>query len=302
MKYLVMETHPAYAVVLDEDGRFLKAANLRYQVGDTVQDIVELRTPQKKVVPAWRPLSGLAAAAACLCLVFFGWYQPNYTAYGTLRIQINPDVEMTVSRTDRVLDLEGLNDDGEDLIEGYSYRGKDRETAANELVERAIDMGYLSGGETVSITVSSADADWQAREEAQARAQLEERYGETVVIRLGGDPAPEDTPQQADPPEVVIPVTPPEPADDGTDYGDTDYGPNADGATDYADTAGSSGAAGAADTDYGPYTDGVTDYQDRGDDGDDDGADEDDRDEDDRDDDWDDDGDDDWDDDWDDDD
>ena len=275
MKYLVMETHPAYAVVLDEDGRFLKAANLRYQVGDTVQDIVELRTPQKKVVPAWKPLSGLAAAAACLCLVFFGWYQPNYTAYGTLRIQINPDVEMTVSRTDRVLDLEGLNDDGEDLIEGYSYQGKDRETAANELVERAIDMGYLSDGETVSITVSSTDADWQAREETQVRAQLEARYGETIVIRLGSDPAPEVTPPQADPPEIVIPVTPPAAAEDATDYGDTDYGPNADGATDYADT------------DHGPYTDGVTDYEGR-DDGSDDGDDDDDDSTDDDQDDWDD--------------
>ena len=40
MNYLVMEVHPAYAVVLDEEGRFLKAANLRYQVGDTVRDIV----------------------------------------------------------------------------------------------------------------------------------------------------------------------------------------------------------------------------------------------------------------------
>ena len=36
MKYLVMEVRPAYAVVLDEEGRFLKAANLHYQVGDTV--------------------------------------------------------------------------------------------------------------------------------------------------------------------------------------------------------------------------------------------------------------------------
>ncbi|WP_300274286.1 hypothetical protein [uncultured Oscillibacter sp.] len=275
MKYLVMETHPAYAVVLDEDGRFLKAANLRYQVGDTVQDIVELRTPQKKVVPAWKPLSGLAAAAACLCLVFFGWYQPNYTAYGTLRIQINPDVEMTVSRTDRVLDLEGLNADGEDLIEEYDYQGKDRETAANELVERAIDMGYLSDGETVSITVSSTDADWQAREETQVRAQLEARYGETIVIRLGSDPAPEVTPPQADPPEIVIPVTPPAAAEDATDYGDTDYGPNADGATDYADT------------DHGPYTDGGTDYEGR-DDGSDDGDDDDDDSTDDDQDDWDD--------------
>ena len=275
MKYLVMETHPAYAVVLDEDGRFLKAANLRYQVGDTVQDIVELRTPQKKVVPAWKPLSGLAAAAACLCMVFFGWYQPNYTAYGTLRIQINPDVEMTVSRTDRVLDLEGLNADGEDLIEEYDYQGKDRETAANELVERAIDMGYLSDGETVSITVSSTDADWQAREETQVRAQLEARYGETIVIRLGSDPAPEVTPPQADPPEIVIPVTPPAAAEDATDYGDTDYGPNADGATDYADT------------DHGPYTDGVTDCEDW-DEGSDDGDEDDDDSTDDDQDDWDD--------------
>ena len=275
MKYLVMETHPAYAVVLDEDGRFLKAANLRYQVGDTVQDIVELRTPQKKVVPAWKPLSGLAAAAACLCMVFFGWYQPNYTAYGTLRIQINPDVEMTVSRTDRVLDLEGLNADGEDLIEEYDYQGKDRETAAHELVERAIDMGYLSDGETVSITVNSADADWQAREETQVRAQLEARYGETIVIRLGSDPAPEVTPPQADPPEIVIPVTPPAAAEDATDYGDTDYGPNADGATDYADT------------DHGPYTDGVTDYEDW-DEGSDDGDEDDDDSTDDDQDDWDD--------------
>ena len=269
MKYLVMETHPAYAVVLDEEGRFLKAANLRYQVGDTVQDIVEFRQPKAKTPAAWRPLAGLTAAAACLCLAFFGWYQPNYTAYGTLRIQINPDVEMTVSRTDRVLELEGLNDDGEDLIEGYSYRGKDRETAASELVERAIDMGYLSGGETVSITVSSADADWQAREEAQVRAQLEERYGETVVIRLGSDPAQEGPAPQADPPEVIIPVTPPSPADDGRDYGDTDYGPHADGATDYADTAG------GEDTDYGPYTDGVTDYENREDGRDDDDGDDD---------------------------
>ena len=133
----------------------------------------------------WKPLSGLAALAACLCLVFFGYYRPNFTAYGTLRIQINPDLEMTVSQTDRVLDLEGLNADGADLIEGYAYQGKDRETATEELVERAIEMGYLSDGDTVSITVDSSDSDWQAREEEQVRRQLEERYGERIVIQLG---------------------------------------------------------------------------------------------------------------------
>lgn len=185
MKYLVMETHPAYAVMLDENGRFLKAANLRYQVGETVEEIVELKVSRPAKAAVWKPLSGLAALAACLCLVFFGYYRPNFTAYGTLRIQINPDLEMTVSQTDRVLDLEGLNADGADLIEGYAYQGKDRETATEELVERAIEMGYLSDGDTVSITVDSSDSDWQAREEEQIRRQLEERYGERIVIQLG---------------------------------------------------------------------------------------------------------------------
>ena len=275
MNYLVMEVHPAYAVVLDEEGRFLKAANLRYQVGDTVRDIVELRRPKEKRPALWKPLSGVAGLAACLCIVFFGYYQPNFVPYGALRIQINPDVELTLSRTDRVLELEGLNADGQSLIAGYDYGGKDREDVTEELVERAIDMGYLSGGETVSITVTSADADWQAREEQAAREDLEERYGETIVIQIG--PTDEKPPVT----EVVIPVTPPEPeptpepppeqvdppaAPDDTDdrpdsggatgYQDTDYGPDADGITDYEDT------------DYGPYSDGVTDYEDR-DDGDD---------------------------------
>ena len=234
-----MEVHPAYAVVLDEEGRFLKAANLRYQVGDTVRDIVELRHPREKRPALWKPLSGVAGLAACLCLVFFGYYQPNFTPYGALRIQINPDVELTLSRTDRVLELEGLNEDGQVLIEGYDYGGKDREDVTEELVERAIDLGYLSGGETVSITVTSADADWQAREEQAAREGLEERYGETIVIQIG--PADEEPPAT----EVVIPVTPPEPeptpepspeqADPPVVPDDTDYGPNADGVTDYED-------------------------------------------------------------------
>ena len=268
MNYLVMEVHPAYAVVLDEEGRFLKTANLRYQVGDTVQDIVELRRPQEKRPSLWKPLSGLAALAACLCLVFFGYYQPNFTPYGAMRIQINPDVELTLSRTDRVLELEGLNEDGQALIEGYDYHGKDREDVTGALVERAIDQGYLSGGETVSITVTSSDADWQAREEQEARDDLEERYGETIVIQIGSAPT--------EPPvtEVVIPVTPatPEPAPAPADPPAVPDDPE--------DSPGSGGETGDADRDD-DWDDGDEDDDgDQDDDVDDDGGQDDDEDDD----------------------
>ena len=43
MEYLVMECGLSYAVVLDQEGRFIKVPNLGYEVGQTLdQDIKRL--------------------------------------------------------------------------------------------------------------------------------------------------------------------------------------------------------------------------------------------------------------------
>src|SRR5699024_3723114 len=185
MKYLVMETHPGYCILLDEEGRFLKAANRGYSVGDTVQEIVELRTPR----PAWQPrrlaggLGAVVGLAACLCFGYFGIYSPNFAPYANVRLQINPDVEMTLSRSERVLSLEARNPDGAALLEGYDYAGKEAQVVAAELVGRARDQGYQA--EAVAITVTGGSEDWQQTEEAALTECLEQEYGETIVIHLG---------------------------------------------------------------------------------------------------------------------
>ena len=247
----------------------------RYRSGDRgTEDAAEearspLETPVRPGWPGRLPLPGILWVLPAQLRPLWGSAHPDQS-----------DVELTLSRTDRVLELEGLNPDGEELITGYNFSGKDREDVTGELVERAISMGYLSSGETVSITVSSDDTDWQVREEQEAREDLEERYGEAIVIQIG--PAAEEPPAE----EVVIPVTPsaPEPVPEsapGAQTGpptqpavseDTDYAPNSDGITDYSDTDYGPYADGV--TDYGddggaeaPYTDGMTDYKDRDDDG-----------------------------------
>lgn len=69
MSYLVMECHPGYAVLLDEDGRFLKAANLRYEVGQTVYDPVLMKETAERQRHTMRWISsGIAAIAACFLL------------------------------------------------------------------------------------------------------------------------------------------------------------------------------------------------------------------------------------------
>lgn len=154
MTYLILESRAAYCVALGEDGRCVKCANMRCEVGDRVENIVELKMPGAPGQPP-RHTHGFAlrGLAACVCIAFFGWYQPNYTAYGSLRMSINPDVELTLSRTERVLDAEGMNPDGAALLEGFDFSGMDAAEAAGALVAKSISDGYLSEGGQVTVSV-----------------------------------------------------------------------------------------------------------------------------------------------------
>lgn len=203
MNYLVLETHPAYVVVLDEQGRFLKAANQNYQVGQQLGQIIPFRQPKPEISWVKKSMASLAGLAACLCLVlggYFGYYQPNFTAYGSLLVEINPQVELTLSQTHRVLDLGAQNEDGQVLIEGYDYQNKDGDAVVEELVARAMELGFLSNGESVTLTVQGQDADWNRQQEDSARSALESRYGDAITIYLSGE-----QPEQ----EVILPLPTP---------------------------------------------------------------------------------------------
>ena len=144
MTYLILESRAAYCVTLGEDGRCVKCANMRYEVGDRVENIIELKIPEHRDSRrALRVVSLCAGLAACVCIAFFGWYRPNYAAYGTMRMSINPDVELTLSRTERVLDAEALNADGAALLDGMDFSGLDAAEAAEALVERLRALKFL---------------------------------------------------------------------------------------------------------------------------------------------------------------
>ena len=120
MKYLVMECHPGYAVLLDEDGRFLKAANLQYEIGQTVYDPVLMKeTPEKQRHTVRWINSGIAAIAACILLFFgIGYYQNYIQLYSSIYLTINPQVQMDLNRQGTVVELTGTNGDGKKLLEG----------------------------------------------------------------------------------------------------------------------------------------------------------------------------------------
>ena len=158
MKYIVMECRPSYAIVLDEEGRFLRTANLRYEVGQTVEHVVLMRE-QRALSVRLRVLAGAAgAAAACLALTLgAGYYQTYVRTYSHIYMSINPDVQMDLNRKGTVVGLSGMNADGQALLADYDGKGKDKTLVADELIDRALDMGFLTAGGQVAFLIDAPE-------------------------------------------------------------------------------------------------------------------------------------------------
>lgn len=181
MKYLVMECGLSYAVVLDEKGRFIKAANLNYEVGQELNEIIPFS--EEKKVPV-RKIFSITAIAACFCLISLLFFQFIIYPVGSVRMQINPDVRIQVNRMQYVVGLEGLNEDGKQLIEGGDYLWKRVEQVSDELADRAVEMGYLSQGGEISLTVDSDDSEWKTAAEEMILTELEVHFQHTVTITV----------------------------------------------------------------------------------------------------------------------
>ena len=284
MRYMVVECHLSYAVVLSEDGRFLKVANLHYEIGQVVSHVVEMRQPERQPesgrrVPV-RWITSMAAAAACLTLVAVAALRVGSLPYGTVYMEINPDVRIDVDRKDRVVGLEGMNRDGEALVEDYSYRRKDLELVVDELVDRAIGMDYLHEGGEITLSFDGDDSQWvESRSEAlpeQLAEYLDQKLTVTITVKNNTgvtaylpEPAAQAPPEtQASPGAQIPPETPPSELaaplaqedtdydDRGGDWDDDDQGD--DGLTDYDDRGddwddGDRDDDGGDDTDYGEH-------------------------------------------------
>ncbi|WP_347295496.1 anti-sigma-I factor RsgI family protein [Enterocloster bolteae] len=197
MTYLVMECHPSYAIVLDNEGRMIKAANLGYQEGQVVGEIIARQTPKAPILFRLAPL----AAAACLCLAVLGGgaYGAYGMPYGTVEVRINPDVKMSVSYMDRVVGLEGVNEDGKKLIDQVSYKGRNSEYMTGILVERAMEMGYLTEGGTIYVAASGGSERWKAKRADAIRTGLDTLLKDGMPVEVHVESIGKDSPPAASP-------------------------------------------------------------------------------------------------------
>lgn len=259
MKYLVMEVRPSYAILLDEEGRFVRAANLHYEPGQRVEHIVPMRTraARGRGMLIWLPG---ALAAACLVLMAAVLLRAPIAPYASVYLTINPQVRIDVDRRSVARGLEGVNPDGQALVEGYDWKGKQLDQVTDELIDRAVAMGYLAPGGAITIDLEAEDESWVEQTNRQLREHLEEylqyqnlrvtvQVGQSVSIPVA--PAATAAPTAAPTaPPTPAPTAAPTPAANDSGYGDSAYGAAAGVPAPAAPDTGDSGY-GEGDSGYG---------------------------------------------------
>lgn len=225
MKYLVMETAQSYAVLLDEQGRFVKSANLGYEIGDTVTEPILMRdTPLEKVNGRSKIVTRVVAtigAIAAIILIVFGLnrYQERMNPYTSIFMTINPEVEIVLNKAGDVIQITGQNEDGRLLIVDYEQQSKSKNVVANDLVDRAMELGYLAEGGQVALAIDTPDKDLFRQYVSELRRELAGRSNITVIITDMDNR--NRVPDERAEPEVK-PVTPAEPAED-SGYDESSY-------------------------------------------------------------------------------
>lgn len=240
MKYIVMECHKGYAVLMDESARFVHAANLSYTVGQTVTSpfLMEKSEPQSEGRHISFRMTRIAAAAACLALAVSAgsfYYTRNFKTYSTVLISAKANIRMELNKKGEVLDLQGGNAEADELLKNYSSKGKDKVTVVNEIIDIEKSQNIISDDEVVGLYIKIDEID----EYKSYKKDFENGVTENKIsVHEFGTPKPKDPePLKPSKPDKSTAPTPeaPDPPHDGADTHkppkpDVAGGPNANNA------------------------------------------------------------------------
>lgn len=116
-------------------------------------------------------------------LVGVGMYRAEYE---TVYIDINPSVELSVNRFERVIDVTYLNADAADCFEALPLTNKGVEKSIDLIIDALDEDGYLEAQDTLYIGVSgkgTLQAEKLLEKVSERANQAQTEKGYTVEIR-----------------------------------------------------------------------------------------------------------------------
>ena len=120
-----------------------------------------------KILKMYRRMRAFTvAAAACLALIGGG---AGYNMYQNSRVEsvigldVNPSIQLSVNRNDKILEAKPLNRDGEEILDDMDLSRVDMNIAVNAVIGSMVRHGYLIPDEmdenAILVTVTNSDKD-----------------------------------------------------------------------------------------------------------------------------------------------
>lgn len=148
MKAVIVEIRGKHAAALTDDGIVRQVKNRQYAVG---QEILMEGQPRRKMVLIRR---SACVAAVVLLLGTSAW--AYYTPYSYVSLDVNPSIEYTLNRFDRVLNCSAVNGDGADIVGNLHVNHKSIQDAVSETIQKIEDAGYFSEKDADIMIVASS--------------------------------------------------------------------------------------------------------------------------------------------------
>ncbi len=173
-KGVVVQLEYDTAHIMKNNGAFISCPrNPAWAVGDVVT------IPQKSWLS--KKVAIISCAASLVVLITSGIFMYNIPAT-YIEVSVNPSVQFTLNRFDRVIQTDGLNDEGENLIQEVSYKNLTLREAYARLFNRLENDGYL-GDATVQLVVANNSQNGLDEIE-QAVREASERYIDANNIQM----------------------------------------------------------------------------------------------------------------------
>lgn len=146
------------------------------------------RQSQEAILRLQRRMRGfVAAAAACVCLTVMGggvfhYHMENRQVESVIGIDVNPSIELSISRRERVLEARALNAEANEVIRDMDLEGVDLNVAVNAVVGSMVTHGYLDDLDNAILVTVSNDSVRKARElRASVVGDIEQTLKENQV-------------------------------------------------------------------------------------------------------------------------
>ncbi|WP_346890941.1 anti-sigma-I factor RsgI family protein [Clostridium sp. UBA3887] len=187
MKSVVVEIKAGYAAVLSEDGCISKVKDKNYIIGQ----VIEMKSSNLKNINKLVMCSALTAMIAIVGGITLWAYK---TPYSYVSLDVNPSIEYSLNRFDKVISVTAVNDDGQEILnelELNKLENQKIEDAVAETVNQISEDGYfdnsidndIDGGIIIATSGENQEKSDELAEKLQESLETEiEEIGEDITL------------------------------------------------------------------------------------------------------------------------